>query len=451
MKEKLKSITLFILFVLALVLTYLNTAEPFFVSNKDDVSLERPVSLKSVMTASAICYSFGNGDYTRIYKHEIYYPIWSEAYDALDGISVTNDRLKPISKKNFFDNFSKKSFLIQLYGIYDDVDLGSESLFGFDDILITEREIFIRKHDLYYKIKDEDVSDLYTSMVQHINHKKYVSYRKVSDRFSLREILGKDEAFLNYSLIPYTYDASVAKASAMYEFDYKDRAEINAIAKGVLGERLDFTQSFIDSSDSVVLMSDRGTRSLTFANDGKIIYRTKISEQAGAAFSFEHALMKALDAIKLVHGIPEGLFLKGCYKIEDNKYQLEFGYTFGGGQYLVTGEDVGIRVVVQGEQVLEVHRKIIKPKLTKVPDSTTFRSIDRCISDNFPVFDVDFESYKGNEIFYVYSLIEDVSMVFLYGDNQLSPTWNIVVDGKVYYFDAVEGWYLGGNDELEKN
>ncbi len=450
MIEKLKSIVLFILLLMALVLTYLNTAGSFFVVREAESSLAQEGEDVSVIQPVSISYSFGDGMYTRIYSNELFDQVWAKFYAPLCEVEFTENSLIEISKMEFFEEFSNKAFLFQLRPIVlsGEAEYAVADIFTCNDVLVKESGVFVRRGNRFFKLNR--VSDSYAEAEALVVNADHVSYRRVSDRFSLLNILGQDEDYLNYCLIPYFYSASVTRTSVMYEYNLNNRAEINDMAKGVFGERLDFTQSFLDSSGSVVLMSDRGKQSLSFTQNGTVIYREKQSDSALEATDFKRALQKAINSIRIVGGLPEGLFLKDCVK-QGEAYAFSFGYTFGGGYYEVVGEDVGISVLIQGNQVLEVKRRVLVPTLVRVPESPSLYSIDQCITDNLRFFEVDFRQHSSNKVFYIYSLINEASLVFWYDEQELSPTWRIVIEGKVYFFDAVDGHYLGGKDGLENH
>ncbi len=450
MSEKLKSIVLFILLLMALVLTYLNTAGSFFVVRETVSGVPDDVEELLVIQPRAISCSLGNGLYTRIYSNELFDEVWAEFFEPLSSLDITEQVREPISKTAFFEQFSNPAFLFQMTTIR----LGGEpesalaDIFSYDDVMVTESAVFLRRGERFFKVPT--VVSSYAKARDLVAKSDHISYRRVSERFSLLNILGEEEKYLNYCLIPYFYNASVTKTSAMYEYSVTNRRDINDMAKGVFGKRLDFTQSFLDSSGSVVLMSDRGKQSLSFTQNGMVIYREKFSEKASEPTDFKHALQKAIGGIRLVGGLPDGLFLKDCVK-RNGAYDFSFGYTFGGGHYPVIGKDVGISVLVQGDQVIEIKRRVLVPKLVRVPESPSLYSIDQCIIDNVRFFTVDFKEHSSNKVFYIYSLIEEASMVFSYDEQDLSPTWRIIVNGKAYFFDAVDGHYLGDMDGLEKN
>lgn len=441
MKEKVKSSVLFILFIMALVLTYLNTLQPFFVLSQSESKDDLRSTIASVVKPRAVFYSNGQNFYTRVYDKSLFDMIWGQVMPSLTEIFDGTEVLKEIRKTEYVKAFENQSLLLVLTGVDRSLITNSGilgSFYCYEEILICEECLNVKLNGKYYSVTGKGRQNIKSigEKIKLINGDKY---RRVVDRFSLRDTLGTDEEYLNYYPFPYDYPTRIVKTSAKNEFGIKDRSYINDIAKVVIGDRLDFTQIFEDSAKSLVFVYNKGEKSLTFTVDGQLLYKARVTDSTRLhRDDFESSLTAAVEMIAKSGGIPEGLYLRNCTRSEDGKFIFVFNYKLAG-QYAVLGHAAGVEVVVDGDMVVEMSRKIVLPELLVSAGTSNYIPVDQCIYKSLNIF-TDFED--NEKLYSVCAKIEEVNMTFYYTGTELIPTWEVVINGKTYLFDANYGEYI---------
>lgn len=441
MKERIKSVVLFVLFVMALVLTYLNTLQPFFVVSQSEDSLPLNEVMASVVKPRAIFYSSGDHDYTRIYDQVLFQRIWDQIMPDIVRTLDGSETLTEITKTAYAEAFERESILLIMTGVDRNLITNGGilgSFYCYEEILICDECLNVKWNGKYYSI-DKKKGGSIQSIGERIKKSETSKYRRVADRFSLRDTLGPSEEYMNYYPFPYEYPTKIVRTSTRNEFSLQERSHINEVAKIVIGDRLDFTQIFEDSAKSLVFVYHKGEKSLTFTVDGFLLYKARYTDNSRIVRDdFESALAAAVDMITKSGGVPEGLYLKDCTLTESGKYLFSFSYQLAG-QYSVRGNHAGIRVLVDGDMVLEMDRKIVFPELLVATGASNYISVDQCIYKNLDIFS-NFDSKE--KLYHVCSKIEEVNMVFYYNDSELIPAWEVVIDGKKYLFEANNGVYI---------
>lgn len=445
MIERFKSIFLIILLVMAVVLTYLNTLQPFFVEPQK-TGEQSGVSMRSVVRPSAIFYSHGDGVYTRIYDKKSNQAIWDIFSERLPEIFDGAEVVRQVSKGEYAEAFLRRSFLLYLPGLsrellVSDSELGSYPFY--DEIVLCDNAIYARASEGYYVLESEEAVSIEPA-VGVVLGTKTESYRRIADRFSIAEVLGTSADDINYYPVPYTNMASVTKSSVRAEFNINESSAVNEIAKNILGERLDFAQMYEDASKSIVVLHDRGRKSITFQPDGELIFKNLPgnSERLG----FEEALSAVLRLAAVSGGVPEGLYLLSCEIGADGEYSFDFGYNLGGHRVVCCGanEYVGIRAVVAGDSVSELRRFILLPENVYPPEQIQYFPADQCISRNIEVFSKFWDYPESERFFRICAEIEAINMVFCSSGYVIEPAWEICVGGDTYLFDAFSGEPIKG-------
>ncbi len=439
MKESLKSVLLIILLIMAVVLTYLNTLQPFFVEPSWNAE-PSSVSLSGVVRPSAIFFSYGGGAYTRIYDKKISAAVWEALAQDLPVYFDGAETVEQITRSEYADAFAKHSVLLFLPGL-DRSLLASDGKLGsypfYEEILLTDDGVFAKSSGEYFRILAENYRGIGAAAAA-AAQTEGESYRRVADRFSLEKVLGIPSDAINYYPVPYTNAASVTKSSVKPEINTLDQNAVNEIAKNIFGDRLDFSQTYEDASNSVVIMYDRGRRSITFSENGELIFKNRPENNERG--SFETALGAALRVISVSGGVPDGLYLQSCTVGENGEFNFEFGYSLGG--YKVCsggGEHIGVRAVVIGGEVEELRRYILVPEMVYPPESLQYFPVDQCISGNIEQFDGFADYPQGQRFFRICAALEATNMIFYSSGYTITPAWEIIVGGEVYLFDAFSG------------
>lgn len=438
MKETLKSIALFILFIMALVLTYLNTLQPFFVVSSDGTDATYSISLHAVVKPHTMIYSDGVGNYGVLLDTTgVERQIVREVREVFNGAEI----LEPIDKKRFVESFGKKSILMKTVGLdrsyfTDSGELGD--FYCYDEILVDQSGYYVRQNDAYFSVKTDRLLDI-DALEEAIVLDKTEVYRRIYDRFSLKRMLGDSEVYLNYNLIPYGNISKVVRSSTKPEFVLEDRDSINEIAKSVLGDRLDFTQIFVDSANSIVFVYNKGEKSLTFTQDGRVLFKSRPQEnQKAKKTDFESALRVAIGFVANSGGVPEGMVLNDCSLGENGEYYFDFSYRIAG-KYPVVGSGCGIYVMVKDDSVLEMSRRVVIPEVLFTSYLKTHVPVDQCINNYLDLFGVEGDSER---FYLICSKLEEVKTVYYYRNAELVPTWQIRVEGRDYWFDIETGEHI---------
>lgn len=447
MKEIVKSIILLILFVAALVLTYLNTMQPFFVIAPTQEERMETIPPDAVLRPRFVLYSDGIGNYKRLHDHVR--KLDSGFYEKLAGVLSGSETLIRVDKREYVDAFAKQSVMLSSVGLdkkYITKFSHLGSYYCYDEILIGNQAIYVKNDDAYYKVEDASGIDLsvYNDVWEGIEGEVY---RRIYDRFSLHQTLSDRPEFVNYHLIPYSQIATFFRYSVKPELNIHDRGEINAVAKSILGERLDFTQIFEDAAHSIVFVYNKGEKSLTFTRQGMLHFRQRPNEAVRTKKAdFEQALASALKFIFYSGGIPKDMRMESCVVGEHGEYYFFFVYS-AVGKYKVVGEDCGISVIVEGDSVVEMNRKVVFAEGIFASELKSYVPVDQCINNHLYLFETD---TKYEKFYYALSQIENIDAVLYLKEGELIPAWEVSYPGRSYLFEMETGIYIESVTEEEE-
>lgn len=441
-REGIKTAVLVALTAMAVVLIYLGSVHMRPVVQSEALPAIRSDMRLNILRPDSIFYSRGNCEYSRLYDNRDFYNLWSDVVDFLDNFVRFPYDFDKIERADFIDALEEEGIYIKNYHRFE-VEPSEGQLIFAKELFICKDGIYINAgyfDDKYLKVdrvpsqpEQQRLAEIFMGLSE---IKGLGSYRRMMD---VSNVKGSQ----NYYPIPTSYRADIVKMSTKLEFDPSDSNALNALAKNVLGERLDFTQVYVDSERSSVFLHDRGESLLTFKQDGSIIYRRKEPDTAGAGAaeaSIEQSLSAAVNMIMLSGGMPEGAYLKRISSSAEGEYVFEFGYKLSGQYDVVSvGDSLGISVSTSGNVVTSMSRRILVPNKDYPPEALQFYEIMNFIED-MTDRDVVYSSHARKEHYAkICEKIDEVNLVFFESMGELMPAWEIRMGSEKYLLDAITG------------
>lgn len=463
MKERIKDLLLFVLFVSAIALAYLNMDFRFASLEKQAPDSLYAQDVKNIIMPRYFFYGEDQNIYTKIIKPDLKENIWADISPKIADYLLNAKSFEPIIKSEYIEKFSNDSLLLGFGLPLKNADLADLILSPKKDInrssmtnpnteiseiLVNGRRIYIKDAEGNYFKVDSPNRILFSKTKKIIAGSSSRSYRRIFERFDISTVLGDSGEYKNYVLIPFQYDSMVTARHAQRELKIESEEGekiIDQIAASIFGKSFDFVKRSVDSDGSIVMMYGLGEKSLIFTPRGDMVYRYRLGANEKSARAFTDNLRKAISFIEKSGGLPEGLHLRS-YSESGAESIFNFTYEAAGYKVLETDSPLGIRVVLSRGIITEVIRNIMLPgEIMLTADE--FYTIENYTENNLDLISQKIGLITGDERYrraYVRSKIESIDMVFTKFEQTLMPTWEMVIGGHVFLFDA----YTGENVEI---
>lgn len=475
MKEKIKSALLFAMLGGALFLTFLNFSGDAFLKSKE-------MQETAVVSAKAHTYirpqgffvGFGGISYSRVYNTRTQEDIWEGLRPFLVRAATTYSKLDTLSKSDYVEAFSGRAIIVRMAAdlsleqwasLYSDSAL-SQTVGDIvpKEFLFQESEphaVYVRDalRDTYYRFETEGEAEGHgvDAIIKRIEAMERIQYRRLSDRFSLKNTLPKDANRENYNLIPYAYDYVVPSIRVRNELSLVQEnggygKDVTALLDAVFEGRRSFIKQLRDINDATIFIYGYGDRSLTLSPGGGITYMEKAaSTSQSKSVSFKRALEYATGRLEQLGVIPGDVYLTAVEYIKDEGlYVFSFNYKMN--DYAIaqtTPEAYPITVKVQGDRVIFIDKNIklyAGELLGDLPE--TIYTVDACLISNYLEVSIyylqDNNMYpeSGNEDAYYFPIraaISEIDMQYSQSGALMQPVWHVVIGNRVYLFDVYTG------------
>lgn len=483
-KEKLKTILLVVLFVSAVLLSYLYWQDVTFSGIKDSVnsrlssgvfvSKENP-EINDLICPNASVYS-DDGETISILQKDTpeLWNIFIKGYNSLsksDNISI-----EEISENIWLDAMSGES--LQFTFSYN-LPVEYLRLIGADDC--GERE-YINSIRTIGCSESSPTSVFIQDASQH-------KYFRIASEFKIGGILDKAQNMKgrtsnqcypadmlfgtdNTALIPFTSNISLDPLTAPALSDVSS-SEVR-LAESFFGNGLDFIRKITDDNGTIVYMYGMGEKILTIYNNGTYEYQEK-SNSDKEDLSLKKALTLASDFIsehggwsdssgEKVNTILSSMKVREKSKVKSYVFEFETKYD----NCPISGSDItGIKIEITGGQITGYSRGIenIRPEGQAKDPSSDSQKVGRI---NSSVYDIIAENYgKIYKLLSIENQPEELSEMYMFDTvverisdvtagyycsggtdvHSFRPAWIIDFTNVKAYFDIYSGEYLGYADE----
>ena len=476
--EKIKDITLVVLFVSAILLLY------FFWENQplrdfqlaDIVSSEEyeTVPLDDVIVPDNIYASSGNGVYVKVYsgKRELWQrgiaqirkfgeasgifvgEITKQQYlEAMSGYtSVQFDLGYEVPFSQFCDYYRiQKS---QSFDAVDGVSVIAYSTASSESLFLVQEQ----KGKYYRMVADSDHTQL-KALAEEIAASTEAAYYPIS------ELMGVE----NTAIIP--WEATVAYGPVQWKTERQrgEDSDVTALAQSFFGENFDFIRRMMDTKGNVTYMYGYGQKTfITYAN-GTFEYKEEVSSASSGNGSFYGALDTALQYISAhgswhtFDGEQVKLFLSRAKAIERDKkkgYRFEFGL-MAGDFPVYYDQGVPLAVEVINGQVCYYQRSLVQYELEESQSAPVQTNIANILASNYETiyrlagltedgkktaedrFDAVISSINDARLGYFCSMVQAEAT----GEQEMVPAWIVTLDNRLHvYFDVNSGQLLGSRE-----
>lgn len=457
MKERIKSIAILLLCILAIYLSFLNlslSASSSVVEN----DVQPSEDFFNYITPLSCSCAHGGVSYYKIYQKDLIDQLWEPIIETVQSFTLqSEDAMKEITMKEYFEHFSADSLLFDLpegLMVRDFLELlGIDGIAS--DVLLSEMlvledvgTIYLKDHQSgrYYKISfnQRETLDLESSVRRvRASQTPLVSYRRIYDRFSLSTTVPD---VYNYQLIPYSYRTLLPEYAVEQSFDLDSDAFLNyakIISGRIFGTRADFIKKYRDVNDSVVFMYSYYTTSLTFTKNGRVMYKRKMPT-IEERLPFRSSFGLALGFIEQTNLLDTAVILKKFERIGDDDvfYFMPYDSTYS--LFVPPWHDPILKIVVSGGTVTEMfmnhpHVTVNEEKLISAPVDTCLVLNEEIIYDHYFKKNNILKMAQDDDYYYflVRSQIREIEMV-LYPVDEVTwkPSWKINIQGTNYIFDA---------------
>jgi len=476
-RERIKSILLVILVVMTVVLVRLMINDA---SSKNMVSLGKsesePIIYSEYINPQSYFVSFGGQSYTRVYLKEIQDQTWKLIYPYYLSTFINGGEIQKIELEEYVEAFSYQSILMSmpdgltLKDIFEALNAEPISLDWSDiqasEILVSNYApnyiyIFDHKSGQYYKVENTEPADVdrlekaIDETIQSVKNSDFLQYRKISDRFSLKETTPDDKNNQNYELLPYQYTVFIPTYTTSNEVDIESDvfvSQAKVYLDAVFGNRLDFVKRLKDINGSVIYMYGYGDKTLTFNKDGSVVFDQKIDQSTAREITFKEAIDIAAHTISAFGPELQDISLSRYEEEVGNNTKRIFTFSYFVTDYEVASESGKIIVTLDGNQLLSINRNVKNIESFITAPTDTLYSIDSCITQNYLevsiyyLQDNDIYDASLNSIQYYFSIrgaIQEIDLQYFLKEDEMIPIWRVVISDRTYYFNAYNGEMLG--------
>lgn len=464
MIERVKSVLLILLILCTMVLGYLNLDLGLVGdgSNQPTFALQS-FKFYDFMRPHSFHYAVGGISFAKLYDPRVQESVWGALAPKIANILSDSTKLVEIDLARYANEYRGGTLILNFPVYVTAKDLTQMEAIGavpgelfIDEILVGAKNLLIydkstqKRYEVFSGAPSVTAEEIRAAVGDHVTNR---SYRRLSDRFSLNEVLVDGVEHHNYVLIPYQYDYIVPSFEIRKEFDPQSEFQIFEVARRVFGSNLDFVKQLVDAEGSTVLMYGYGDRSLTFGNDGVISYKSK-PDGSRIKSTWLEAMQIAVSFLEALGPLPEGIHFESV--IEHSPYDFEFSFAYTVQQYEVTdekGDAVTSTVRVKSKQVTEARRHVVSAG-EALPDPGIERmySVDRCLSDYQEriveeylldlgrVATLQDPSFNSDDYFFsIRAAIREIQLVMMQQEQRLEPHWRVGIGDRVYLFRAHDG------------
>ena len=459
MKEKLKNVTLLILFISFLLqvgnmMLNLRSDTPQEVkSQKKWIEKENDL-IKFIYPQSYLINFEGNFHVKKYKDKDLLNQMFEEFVKQINYEKISSSSISEIydrSNKNYlYFNLPIEMNLKRLYDLFDKDDQNLDKDIKINDVYIyDDNQAILKNKEDVYKVTNIKIKN-FTKIFNQYNE-PLIQYNTVESIYSLKEKIEdtRPNFYPNHEVIPRNKFVGIPIINVVNEINLKSD-KISEYVKKVLGDN--FVKKVKDYNDSLIYMVNYGKRALKFDKNGSLEYKEKITQEY-ENLSFKEGLDKSLNAIKTLGEIPLTTYLTKyeTYKKEDITYQrYSFNYSISG--YEIKFNKSPIVVELNGDNVVFIKRNLKKfigsEDVRKVWESSM--SINQVLNKNMESFKNNYFYYNDNEYLtldnYIYHILQDINSLelkYYYLDNKedkkLIPVWELKIKDITYLINIYNG------------
>ncbi len=470
-KEKLKSILIAGLFIVALSLTQWVMYDGLFASDIDESDIDvKSTQLSKYINPQSYMVSFGGISYTRIYDTDLQEQIWNEVRPVLVDTILSYETMIEIERETYIKAFNDRGILFRMpldLSISNFVSVFTTLAPDLEISMVTPYEFILSRRDrqgiyVYDRLNDQylllkavtPIHDI-DALVDLVESKPYIEYRKLSNRFSLESTVDETHNQLNYELIPFQYGKIIPSIDVQNEIFFVNDEPVGGfqeISEIVFGNRMDFVKRLKDVNGSTIFMYGYGEKILTFSPNGRITYQKRYEPNTSTELNFVEAFAIAAGRLENFGHLLDHIYLSG-YEYVNESHRFKFSYKID--DYQVESLDplrAPIEVEVKGSQIVKIS-KDMKRIVERVENTNIDRlySIDECIENNYLEVSVYYlqdnniyDSALENMAYYfpIRSAISEIELRYTKVESEsdrLVPAWYVVISDRTYLFNAYTG------------
>ncbi len=351
-REVLKTMTLFSLFTLCIILTVQLmlglSANGEAKDAQADATIE-VMDISSIFSPQSYVVSFGGGSYTRNYS-AVNGQIWAKASEDLKTY-LEEQAIVQVEEDDWIAASAEKSIRFQMPFqmtinmmkslLYVDVDQPSVDQLSIDTLMIVSNDrnrlyLGSERAGLYYVLTSSAEIANYEPFIDAIDQSNVVEHHQMDALFgSARQLesVGQ-EVVVNNDIYPRTAPI-LDGIYVLPEVDvFGDEMGPKSFANKAFGRSVDFVKRMNDIDGSILYMYGYGERALVLGANGTIEYREQImtTDQADK-ISFDSGLIQSMTQIERFGGIPTTLYLsdyqaskegESIKQVYDFSYRMEY-------------------------------------------------------------------------------------------------------------------------------
>lgn len=489
LKERVKSLALFLLFALSIYLMKeLWASDLILMLNDDTQKSDTYLNTTTIIAPRSITYGFGSGVYSVVFFDK--YDTWEAFSASLTGFLDQSFKLEAIDQ-SVYEEAKKARFIevklpyaITIRDLAEFVDSDSEkkSTDGqvIEDLLYVSgknNSLYLHENGAYYILKGQGVFSNLEQERMEAENNEIKRFKTVEGIYKIRNILTTESqvVYENKQLLPVGKASNLPRIHVIPEYNIVDDGVLRGLVTQFFGTHI--VKKLVDIDGSLVYLYGYGEKTLKVSLNGSIEFKSKIQNVPLKAISLFEALNIAMNYIDRFGGVPENLTLaEYTFSLEDDIPVYRFYFSLGVSHLNVVAETMnpGIQMTLVGEQITEYNRFILVPikEIPVEPVTSNAQTVDFLINSNFE--EVISPNFLGDHPELLESPIQEGSRNVLYrilqgmdgfeplyyfdesDDQALIPVWKIGFDQYLYYFDLNTGQILkterkGESDGLVQN
>ncbi len=395
-KERVENLKSALIMLLLIVIVGILVDQIYLVKNDGFDDAEITVSTKNLLYPKNIYYAFGDGNYVEDYM------VNDEAIlilqnGILEGINkqdvdfskVDNDEVNRAIKLNYDFGISLIDAINinELSGSYTD-RIPQGKLTFINVVLLPRKKLLVGIGDEIYEIKGKNGS--FPSLFQYASNiifeNEYDDESLFFRNIRLLESLKNLDVVNENIALPVKLKGALDIYQVQSEAELSDVSSINKVVSNVFGVSKSFVKKLKTKTGELVYIYNYGEKQLKFSNDGTITYELIGIDEEGIESDFNRSLLIALSFIEKVSGNAENLILSEYREDEKDKTKYIYKFISPMTKYRNTVSNIGVRVVVKNNEVVEFVRKM--PKVISVEYKkektaiTDFEKLSRVISNS---------------------------------------------------------------------
>lgn len=450
-REKFKTLTLSVLFLLSIALIYFNIGvyPPFFniQTNYIEKSINFEENLKFTLRPERMFIHFGGGNNTEIINNKDEY--WKEINNILKENLSSKSKLIPIDHKDYSDKKDIKSIELTLNSKMNgrlfnkSIGLKTSQIDELENInevvisLLNDKGLYFLADNKAYKIKLYNLNNI--ELINKLEKERYIKYHTIKDIANINNKIlipvfdFKNDITTNDENINLFYPMIKTKNV----FNFADEKFIQDIAKKILKDKYAFSNKTVETNGMTTFIYGFGENALRMYPSGYFEFLNESA--AGKDMGVEKSLYKAIQFIMSFNLDLKNIYLGDITEssIKDQKiYTFGFYYTQDNLRVKINNMNYPIEVKIKGDSVYS-YKSLLKNSNYVYNSREYIIQPQDVLNKNFETFKRDLHYVNAEEL--LKNIKSTELMYFLNENNNFIPVWEFVIGKKVYIFDAYKG------------